>query len=437
MATRKPSNPNAVAIHAVAKAANLSSRELMDTIEQWDLGWDATNHMKRLSPEQIQEVEKRLEVKVLDTLQEQAAKAAAAKKRKPKAASAKPRKPAVKADEGKKSDEKASDKPAKKAAKADGKPAEKDVKAEGKPANKSAKPKTTKKSDAKKTADKAVDKPADDKKSPKSDEKKSAAKKADKTPAKKSAKTDEKQARAPKDKKPGREDVREQEPEAAKLSPEEISDRARTILADILDGMGFPHPRISVDVGPNAVRISLTGRGIADIIGQRNASANVDVIEALQLVVQKSLFGNEHRHGPAVAIDVMGFREGRQQELRAMANRMAEYVARTGNVLRVAGMNFIDRRAVHQGLYDNENARTESVGYGAMRSLEVSKGERDARRNEGRDEQSSSDDKTTDDAPAKKPRGRKAPKKNASDKKGRSKDAAGQPSADQRDASEE
>lgn len=419
MATRKPSNPDAVAIHAVAKAANLSSRELMDTIEQWDLGWDATNHMKRLSPEQIKEVEKRLEVKILDTLKEEAAKKAAAKKKKPKKAAAKPRKPAAKSQTDKKA---ADDKSAKKA--------------DDKPAKKSAKP-AAKPSDAKKADEKPAEKTAAAKKP--APAKKDADKKEDKAPAKKAAKADDKKARGPKDKKSEREPTREREeaPEPAKLTPEEISARARTILADILDGMGFPHPRISVDVSPNAVRISLAGRGTADIIGQRNASATVDVLEALQLVVQKSLFGNDHRHGPAVAIDVMGFREGRQQELRAMANRMAEYVARTGKVLRVAGMNFIDRRAVHQGLYDNKNVRTESVGYGAMRSLEVSKAERDTRRKDGRDEQSPSDDTHNDDASAKKSRGNKAPKKDASDKKGRSKDAGGKPSADTGDASEE
>src|SRR5699024_6895565 len=96
-------------------------------------------------------------------------------------------------------------------------------------------------------------------------------------------------------------------------STDEIAARAKEIVANILDGLGFPHPRIRVDVSNDAVRISLAGRGIADILGQRNASARTDVLEALQLVVQKSLFGNDHRHGPAVAIDVMGFRAGREE----------------------------------------------------------------------------------------------------------------------------
>lgn len=423
MATRKPSNPNAVAIHAVAKAANVSSRELMDTIEQWDLGWDATNHMKRLSPEQIREVEKRLEVEIYDELQAEEAKRAAARRARSKKSRAKA-KPAPKSTPKTKADEKTSDdKPKQKAEKDAGKADKQQAETEEKAPKQRAKP------DEKKAV--KDDKSKAEKKEKK--EKKGAQKKSEAKPAKKDAKGEDKKSRAPKDKRSERDDTSD----APKLTPEEIPERARAILADILEGMGFAHPRISVDVGPRAVRISVSGRGIAEILGQRNASADVDVLEALQLVVQKSLFGNDHRHGPAVAIDIMGFREGRQQELRAMANRMAEYVARTGKVLRVAGMNFIDRRAVHQGLYDNKEARTESVGHGAMRSLEVSKGKADGRKNTGRRDQSASDDDRNDDASNKRSRGKRGPKSDASDKKGPSKDAGGKSSADKGDASDE
>lgn len=384
MATRKPSNPDAVAIHAVAKAANLSSRELMDAIEQWDLGWDATNHMKRLSPEQIQEVERRLDVKLLDTLKKEAAKKAAAKsKGKKKTTAAKEKKTSAK----------------------DAKPAAKKSDKSDKKQDDSSKAKGKKKDDErpqKKTQDDAAAKQAEQKKSNAKDERSSddASKDADQRKKKKNEKT-------PKDDRKGAKDdadaASKDTPKDDGPTPEETAARAKEIVADVLDGMGFPHPRIRVDVSKDAVRISLAGRGTAEILGQRNASARTDVLEALQLVVQKSLFGNDHRHGPAVAIDVMGFRAGREEELRAMAQRMAEYVQKTGKVLRISAMNFIDRRAVHQGI-DAKDVRTESTGYGALRALEISKDDRSKRgkndRRQDRGKDAKKNDRKGDDASA-------------------------------------
>lgn len=353
MATRKPSNPDAVAIHAVAKAANLSSRELMDAIAQWDLGWDATNHMKRLSPEQIEEVERRLTVDLSSILPSKGADKKPAEPAASKAASEKKPRAASK----QKAADKADTPPPSKQA-----PPAKDATPQASAKDASSKAKTDKPA---KDAPNAAAKDAQ--------EKPSAAKGKD-APAPKDAKGDDQAA-----------------PRDAAPSAEEIAERAKEVLSNILDGMGFPHPRIRVDVSSDAVRISLAGRGTADILGQRNASARTDILEALQLVVQKALFGNDHRNGPSVAIDVMGFREGREQELRAMAERMAEYVSKTGNVLRVAAMNFIDRRAVHQGLSELDDIRTESTGYGASRALEVSKDARAKRSKDDRKDERSDD----------------------------------------------
>src|SRR5690625_6476101 len=51
----------------------------MDAIQEWDLGWDATNHMKRLSQEQIEEVARRLNADLSSILSAKPAKKAPAK----------------------------------------------------------------------------------------------------------------------------------------------------------------------------------------------------------------------------------------------------------------------------------------------------------------------------------------------------------------------
>lgn len=331
MATRKSSSTFSQAIHAVAKAADLSSRELIDQINAWELGWDAGSHMKKLSEEQIQEVEKRLKLQLLEKLKGSSQKRES-KKTAPKAAP-KLDKPAAKTTTSK-------------------------DKAEGK--TKKNEPQKSVKTSSESVAE--PDTQTDDSSAP--------------TPAQET-KTD-KSKTSPKEDKRHHDKKREQEPsqadaQAPALTEDDIVDRIKTTLPQWLSPMGFEHTRISVSFSQNAIQVDLAGRGVGDILGQRNASARTDILEALQLLLQKAVFGAAHRQNPSIVIDVLGFREGRAQELNALAQRLAAYVQKTGKVLRVSAMNFIDRRAVHQSLSDMPEVGTESVGYGTKRALEISK----------------------------------------------------------------
>ena len=137
--------------------------------------------------------------------------------------------------------------------------------------------------------------------------------------------------------------------------------------------MGFVHPRVSVREGDRRLEINIAGRGVEELLARRNASASTEIIESLQFLLQKALFGADHRNGPTVVIDVLNFRQQRMEELRAAAERVAAFVRSTGKVVRLGAMNSIDRRAFHQVVSEDRELRTESIGYGPLRRLEISK----------------------------------------------------------------
>ena len=61
-------------------------------------------------------------------------------------------------------------------------------------------------------------------------------------------------------------------------------------------------------------------------------------------------------------IDVQGYRERRERQLRQMALRMADQVSKTGRKISLEPMTATERRIIHLALRDNPQITTESIG---------------------------------------------------------------------------
>lgn len=323
MATKKNSKRNtkddgALPIYAIARALDMSSKELRETISSWDgIEWDVSSHMKKLDAKQQAEIETRLGVSI--TGEEEEAPKKAAKKKSPK------------------SDAK----------NAPAKAAEQDDEAEKAP-KKSSKKKAAPKSEAKADGGKA-DAPASDK--PKKSRSKKSAKQED---------SDSQQADA-------EQDVADQTP--SEPEPDYVA-IGKEWLIETLENMGFSHPRVSGKYRDPVVEFTITGAGAEKLIRSKNAAAHTAVVESFQQIMDRVVFGSD-RGDHAVLIDVQGFRRNRVDELQHAADATTAYLRKTGNKLRFAAMNAFDRRALHVALRDDEDIRTESHGFGVRRRLEA------------------------------------------------------------------
>ena len=74
------------------------------------------------------------------------------------------------------------------------------------------------------------------------------------------------------------------------------------------------------------------------------------------------IVGREVGHWVPLVIDVQGYRERRERQLRQMATRMAEQVAKTGRRISLEPMSATERRIIHLALRDNSQIMTESIG---------------------------------------------------------------------------
>ncbi len=92
---------------------------------------------------------------------------------------------------------------------------------------------------------------------------------------------------------------------------------------------------------------------------------------ALQYLVNTAVSRRSEDDGPVFVVDVEGYRRRREQNLVDLALEIAAEVRDTGDVITLEPMPAAERRIVHLALEDEEGVRTESVGSGDRRQVEI------------------------------------------------------------------
>lgn len=113
------------------------------------------------------------------------------------------------------------------------------------------------------------------------------------------------------------------------------------------------------------VLVDITGNDLSILIGRRAKTLN-----ALQYIT-RLIIGKELEHGIPLSIDVEGYRERREKQVRQLARRVAEQVADTGREQALEPMPANERRFAHLELQDEPQVYTESVGADPHRKVVI------------------------------------------------------------------
>ena len=111
--------------------------------------------------------------------------------------------------------------------------------------------------------------------------------------------------------------------------------------------------------------IDIAGPDSGLLIGRRG-----NTLQSLQFIVQ-SIVRQQFEEEVRVSLDVEQYRQRREDSLREMADRVANRVAQTGRGITLEPMTPYDRRVIHIYLGEREGIRTESVGYGEGRKVQI------------------------------------------------------------------
>jgi spoIIIJ-associated protein len=143
-------------------------------------------------------------------------------------------------------------------------------------------------------------------------------------------------------------------------APEKV-ERARAFCEALVAKLGL-EADLEVRETPEAIGVSLKQRG------DRPLEIPSALLEAVQVLVNRVV--NPRAEGRKwVNLDVGGFREEGDPAVKAMAERLAASVRRTGKVLAIAPISARERRQIHLALVGVEGVSTRSEGEGIFRQL--------------------------------------------------------------------
>jgi len=111
--------------------------------------------------------------------------------------------------------------------------------------------------------------------------------------------------------------------------------------------------------------VEITGKDLSVLIGPR-----AETLNALQYITNL-IVGKELGHSVPLIVDVEGYRERRKEQIRRLANKMAEQAITTGRRQVLEPMPASERRLVHIELRNNQDVETESVGEEPRRKVTI------------------------------------------------------------------
>ena len=124
--------------------------------------------------------------------------------------------------------------------------------------------------------------------------------------------------------------------------------------------------RVAVEESSDGLRLNIDGEEAELLVRHRG-----EPLKALQHVADIA-FGRELRDERRVFVDALGYRRGKDLELRQMAKLLAEKVKQSGLDQQLGPLNPYERRLVHLAVAEVPGVTTESVGDAFSKTVLIS-----------------------------------------------------------------
>ena len=144
-----------------------------------------------------------------------------------------------------------------------------------------------------------------------------------------------------------------------------VQEKAAGLVRSVVSAMG-----LSLDVRvadtPEAVRIEISGEG-GEVLLKRKGEA----LDALQQIVNTG-FRRELHDDRSFVVDCMGYRRGKDEELKQMT-RFTMEKAKMAGPQEMGPLNPYSRRIVHLTVAEDASMSSESIGDAFMKTVIISK----------------------------------------------------------------
>lgn len=159
--------------------------------------------------------------------------------------------------------------------------------------------------------------------------------------------------------------------EVEEIEEDQVLKVAHDVVSDLLNKM-----KVNASVtasyadedeyhGQKPVLVDIHGNDLSILIGRK-----AETLNALQYITNL-IIGKEMGRSIPLSIDIEGYRNRRNQQLKQIANRLAEQVIQTNRSQSLEPMPASERRIIHIELRDHPEVYTESTGEGDRRKVVI------------------------------------------------------------------
>lgn len=144
----------------------------------------------------------------------------------------------------------------------------------------------------------------------------------------------------------------------------DIIQYAEDYVLGIIDALGIessPHTRLDDDI----IRITIDSTHNPILIGK-----NGRTLQALNELVKLAV-SNHFRRRYRILLDINGYKDNKYGKLKRMARKLAYDVQKTKTTYVFDPMPADERRAIHNACSGIRNVKTESVGEGTRRQVQI------------------------------------------------------------------
>ena len=144
-----------------------------------------------------------------------------------------------------------------------------------------------------------------------------------------------------------------------------VHDKAASLVRNAVAALGLYLEVEAIDT-PDAIRLEITGDG-GEVLLKRKGEA----LDALQQIVNTG-FRRELNDDRSFVVDCMGYRKGKDDELRQMT-RFTMEKARVSGPQEMGPLNPYSRRLVHLTVAEDPSMSSESIGDAFLKTVIISK----------------------------------------------------------------
>ena len=140
---------------------------------------------------------------------------------------------------------------------------------------------------------------------------------------------------------------------------------ARQVTADILERVGLSG-QVQAERRPDHIQVIVQGDGLEEKLVGNDGEG----LDALQHLVAR-IVSKQSASRQMVSVDLGGYRQRRERQLRDMAYELADAVRQTGHQVMTEPMGAAERRVVHLALNEDPDITTFAVGDGLVKPITI------------------------------------------------------------------